>query len=134
MAPDKRSGFLDFIKIIKWHLFFCSQEMWFSASSCDPGKLTAAPPVYREFPHYLKTLAQIVCRAIGDSCPLCFVRKSRGHGMDWMPSIWYGDINGRKWRRDWMADGQAKRIRELTLMLMYLTSLEEHDTPGLRAV
>ena len=33
-----------------------------------------------------------------------------------------------------MADGQAKRIRELTLMLMYLTSWEEHDTPGLRAV
>ena len=54
--------------------------------------------------------------------------------MDWMPSIWYGDINGRKWRRDWMADGQAKRIKELTLMLMYLTSREEHDTPGLRAV
>ena len=54
--------------------------------------------------------------------------------MDWMPSIWYGDIYGRKWRRDWMADGQAKRIKELTLMLMYLTSWEEHDTPGLRAV
>ena len=33
-----------------------------------------------------------------------------------------------------MADGQANRIRELTLMLMYLTSWEEHDTPGLRAV
>ena len=33
-----------------------------------------------------------------------------------------------------MADGQAKRIRELTLMLMYLTSWEDHDTPGLRAV
>ena len=33
-----------------------------------------------------------------------------------------------------MIDGQAKRIRELTLMLMYLTSWEEHDTPGLRAV
>ena len=33
-----------------------------------------------------------------------------------------------------MADGQAKRIRELTLMLMYLTSWEERDTPGLRAV
>ena len=50
MAPDKRSGFLDFIKIIKWNLSFCSQEMWFSASSCDPGKLTVVPPVYRKFP------------------------------------------------------------------------------------
>ena len=50
MAPDKRSGFLDFIKIIKWNLSFCSQEMWFSASSCDPGKLTVVLPVYRKFP------------------------------------------------------------------------------------
>lgn len=33
-----------------------------------------------------------------------------------------------------MADEQAKQIRELTLMLMYLTSWEERDTPGLRAV
>ena len=33
-----------------------------------------------------------------------------------------------------MTDGKRKRIRELTLMLMYLTSWEEHDTPGLRAV
>ena len=33
-----------------------------------------------------------------------------------------------------MTDGKTKRIRELTLMLMYLTSWEEHDTPGLRAV
>lgn len=33
-----------------------------------------------------------------------------------------------------MTDGKAKRIRELTLVLMYLTSWEEHDTPGLRAV
>ena len=33
-----------------------------------------------------------------------------------------------------MADGQAKQIRELTLMLMYLTSWEEHNTPELRAV
>lgn len=33
-----------------------------------------------------------------------------------------------------MAGEQAKQIRELTLMLMYLTSWEEHDTPGLRAV
>ena len=32
-----------------------------------------------------------------------------------------------------MTDGKTKRIRELTLMLMYLTSWEEHDTPGLRA-
>ena len=33
-----------------------------------------------------------------------------------------------------MADGQAKRIKELTLMLKYLTAWEEHDTPGLGAV
>lgn len=33
-----------------------------------------------------------------------------------------------------MEGEQAKRIRELTLMLMYLTSWTEHDTPGLRAV
>ena len=33
-----------------------------------------------------------------------------------------------------MTDGKTKRIRELTLMLMYLTSWEEHNTPGLRAV
>lgn len=29
---------------------------------------------------------------------------------------------------------KKKTIRELTLMLMYLTSWEERDTPGLRAV
>ena len=33
-----------------------------------------------------------------------------------------------------MTDEQAKQIRELTLVLMYLTSWEERDTPGLRAV
>ena len=33
-----------------------------------------------------------------------------------------------------MPEKQKKTIRELTLMLMYLTSWEEHDTPGLRAV
>ena len=33
-----------------------------------------------------------------------------------------------------MTDGKTKQIRELTLMLMYLTSWEERDTPGLRAV
>ena len=33
-----------------------------------------------------------------------------------------------------MTDGKRKRIKELTLMLMYLTSWEENDTPGLRAV
>ena len=33
-----------------------------------------------------------------------------------------------------MPDEQRETIRELTLMLMYLTSWEEHDTPGLRAV
>ena len=29
---------------------------------------------------------------------------------------------------------KKKTIRDLTLMLMYLTSWEERDTPGLRAV
>ena len=33
-----------------------------------------------------------------------------------------------------MSEKQKKAIRELTLMLMYLTSWEERDTPGLRAV
>lgn len=33
-----------------------------------------------------------------------------------------------------MANQQEKQIRELTLMLMYLTSWTEYDTPGLRAV
>ena len=96
--------------------------------------MTAYRRSIESFPHYLKTLAQIVCRATGDSCPLCFVRKSRRHGMDWMPSIWYDDINGRKRRWNRVADGQAKRIRELTLGLMYLPSWEERDTPGLRTV
>lgn len=31
-----------------------------------------------------------------------------------------------------MPEKQKEAIRELTLMLMYLTSWEEHDTPGLR--
>ena len=33
-----------------------------------------------------------------------------------------------------MSEKQKKAIRELTLMLMYLTSWEERDAPGLRAV
>lgn len=33
-----------------------------------------------------------------------------------------------------MSDRQAERVRELTLMLIYLTSWEDHDTSGLRAV
>ena len=33
-----------------------------------------------------------------------------------------------------MVDERLKQIRELTLMLMYLTSWEDHDAPGLRAV
>lgn len=33
-----------------------------------------------------------------------------------------------------MADERLRQIRELTLMLMYLTSWEDHDAPGLRAV
>ena len=33
-----------------------------------------------------------------------------------------------------MSEKQKKTIRELTLMLMYLTSWEERDTPGLRTV
>lgn len=33
-----------------------------------------------------------------------------------------------------MPEKQKKTIRELTLMLMYLTSWEERDTPEMRAV
>ena len=33
-----------------------------------------------------------------------------------------------------LVDERLKQIRELTLMLMYLTSWEDHDAPGLRAV
>lgn len=33
-----------------------------------------------------------------------------------------------------MPEKQEKTIRELTLMLMYLTSWEERDTPEMRAV
>lgn len=33
-----------------------------------------------------------------------------------------------------MVDERLKQVRELTLMLMYLTSWEDHDAPGLRAV
>ena len=33
-----------------------------------------------------------------------------------------------------MPENQKKTIRELTLMLMYLTSWEERDTPEMRAV
>ena len=33
-----------------------------------------------------------------------------------------------------MVDERLKQIRELTLMLMYLTSWEDHDALGLRAV
>lgn len=33
-----------------------------------------------------------------------------------------------------MTDTQKSKIRDLTLMLMYLTSWEERDTPDLRAV
>ena len=44
--------------------------------------------------------------------------------MDRMPSLWYDGINSKNEGDPGWRDGQAERIRELTLMLISLTSWE----------
>ena len=54
--------------------------------------------------------------------------------IDWKSSVWYNNTNMNGLEAEAMPVLQKDAARELTLMLMYLTSWKEHDAPALRAV
>mgnify|MGYP006960558273 CR=1 FL=1 len=55
-------------------------------------------------------------------------------GIDEQPVLGYDGSKSKRLEDRLMPEKQEETIRELTLMLMYLTSWEERDTPEMRAV